>query len=104
MEIFQAAVQSVEDWVAVHQPDFANGAWFGKVPEDDLGYNANSWSPQMNRIREGFENLANVQISFPPAERRKTVSLPLFEIAYVLVLKAREVPASESTLLGGLEQ
>ena len=99
MDYSQAAFEAIEEWVSANRSQHNNYRWLGKKPISDWGYNANSWSPQMNDIRRAFERKIGFIIPFPPRERRKTAAFAMNMNQYILARKAETSSNTRTTAL-----
>lgn len=101
MDFSQAAFEAIEEWVQINQNQYSGFKWLNKKPDADWGINANSWSPEMDEIRRSFEAKIGFPISFPPRERRKTVS---FFMSFNQFILARKAETSRSSGMTALQQ
>lgn len=99
MDFSQAAFEAIEEWVQINQNQHSGFKWLNKKPDADWGFNANSWSPEIDKIRRRFEAKIGFSISFPPRERRKTVSFFMSLNQFILARKAETSRNSSMTAL-----
>jgi|GEM_PF-6895848 len=103
VDIYFEAMEAIEEWAKERRPEVARYKWIDKKPDADWKYNANSWTGEMGNIQGRFEAKIGYAISFPPSEKRATVSFVMAQIYYVLARKAEVVRADGPTALQQLK-
>lgn len=104
MSYAEAAAATIEAWVANNYSNDSSFRWFDRTPSTDWHYSVPAWIVAISEIQADFEQRIGFEISFSPAEKRKTADYKMMNTYVVLVRKAETADPHGRTVLKALAQ